>query len=85
MPLLGPQVELPLPGGLPPTLVALLRGNADDRVRRVHHQHDDLLERTVRVLDLVVDRRTVLSPEASFALVTLALASVAGFSQLFSP
>jgi hypothetical protein len=50
----------------------------------VHGEHDDVLERAVRLLDLVVHREVMLSEAGVAALVTM-LAVVAGFSQLFSP
>jgi hypothetical protein len=52
----------------------------------VHQEHDHVLERPVHLLDLVVVRSVMLSDALITAPVLgLALASAAGFSQLFSP
>jgi hypothetical protein len=51
-------------------------------MRRVHDQHGHLLVGAVQLLDLVVDRRIVLTADPWIG---LALAAIAGFSQLFSP
>lgn len=79
------QVQLHLPGGLPQTVVVLLRGNSADRVRRMHGESDYLLVRTVGMFDLVVHGSVMLIGEGTLvAVVGVTLASVAGFSQLFS-
>jgi hypothetical protein len=51
----------------------------------VHDEHDDVLERKLRVLDLVADEPAVLMAESVAPSVAFVLAAVAGFSQLFSP
>lgn len=51
----------------------------------MHAQREHVLERAVRVLDLVVDDAEMLTVEAITPMVALVLAAVAGFSQLFSP
>lgn len=79
------QVELHLPVRLYEAMVVLLRRNAADRLRRMHSAVD-LLVRTVGVFDLVVHRCDMLG--GADVLVTgtaVTLASVAGFSQVFSP
>jgi hypothetical protein len=50
----------------------------------VHDEHECVLERQLRVLDLVVDDATVLIADTT-PVVVFVLAAVAGFSQLFSP
>jgi hypothetical protein len=59
-------------------------------VRRVRERpspsnDDDVLERKLRVLDLVADEPAVLMAESVAPSVAFVLAAVAGFSQLFSP
>jgi hypothetical protein len=66
-------------------VVALLRGDAADRLRRVHDEHEHVLERELRVLDLVVDQPGMLTVESVTPAMAFLLAAVAGFSQLFSP
>lgn len=51
----------------------------------MHDEHDDVLERKLRVLDLVADEPAVLIAESVTPSVAFVLAAVAGFSQLFSP
>jgi hypothetical protein len=51
----------------------------------MHDEYDDVLERKLRVLDLVADRSTMLIAETLTPTVAFVLAAVAGFSQLFSP
>ena len=85
MPLVRQQVELHLPGRLYAPVVVLLRGDAADRLRRVHSA-SDVLAGAVGVFDLVVYGRDMLtSPDALVVPVAVALASVAGLAQLFSP
>ena len=51
----------------------------------MHPQREHVLEWAVHLLDLVVDDGAMLSVEGTTPVVALALAVVAGFSQLFSP
>jgi hypothetical protein len=51
----------------------------------VHDEHEHVLERELRVLDLVVDQPGMLTVESVTPAMAFLLAAVAGFSQLFSP
>jgi hypothetical protein len=51
----------------------------------VHDEHQHLLERKLRVLDLLADGPGMLTAGTLTPAVGLVLAAVAGFSQLFSP
>jgi hypothetical protein len=51
----------------------------------MHDEHERVLERDVRVLDLVVHGRVVLTGDGALATIGVALAALAGFAQLFSP
>lgn len=67
-------------------MVVLLRRNPADRLRRMYHESVHLLVGTLGVLHLVVygcDMLTGADPPVTA--IALALASVAGLSQVFSP
>src|SRR5688500_10579733 len=82
----GGEAGLHLPAGLLSAMVVLLRRNAAARVRRVHDQPGHLLEWFVRMLNLVVHERVMLSGDgALIAILGPSLAAVAGAAQLFSP
>ena len=82
----GQQIEVHMPTRLVQTVVGLLRGNAADRLRRMHEEPEQLLGRPMGVLDLVVHGWFMLTgAETLITPVGVALAAAAGFSQLFSP
>ena len=66
-------------------MVVLPRGHAAVWLRRMHPERGELLARRLGVLDLLGDSIGMLSAETATPVVAIALAAVAGFSQLFSP